>query len=209
MLYYQFVEAKATSNKTKTFKSEGPKYVSSEIDRPFIHQAASPESDRYSRIESHQPHDSAPLLKSRSSSPNVKSLKKNSDHFITSYSLDTKKGKGDSWAEEYSRIENEIRVRHYSPKTLKTYRGWVRKFQTFTRSKSPETLSVEDVKDCLTFLAVKRKVSSTTQNQAFNSLLFFFGIYRTENSARSMVLFGPSESPISGWFYLAKKLNPY
>lgn len=31
-----------------------------------------------------------------------------------------------------------------------------------------------DVKAFLTFLAVKRKVSATTQNQAFNSLLFFY-----------------------------------
>jgi integron integrase len=50
----------------------------------------------------------------------------------------------------------------------------VRKFQAFTSSKHPESLSANDVKEYLTFLAVKRKVSSTTQNQAFNSLLFFY-----------------------------------
>jgi len=65
-------------------------------------------------------------------------------------------------------------VRHYSSKTLQTYRGWVRKFQTFTRSKTPELLSSNDVKEFLTFLAVKRKVSASTQNQAFNALLFFY-----------------------------------
>lgn len=71
-------------------------------------------------------------------------------------------------------LANEIQVRHYSAKTLKTYRGWIRKFQTFTSSKAPQLLSAEDVKGYLTFLAVKRKVSSSTQNQAFNALLFFF-----------------------------------
>ncbi|MFH0786815.1 MAG: integron integrase [Pseudomonadota bacterium] len=71
-------------------------------------------------------------------------------------------------------MNDEIRVRHYSPKTLKTYRGWVRQFQTFARSKPPDNLSAQDVKDFLTFLAVKRNVSATTQNQAFNSLLFFY-----------------------------------
>jgi len=35
-------------------------------------------------------------------------------------------------------------------------------------------LSADDVKEYLTFLAVSRKVSSSTQNQAFNALLFFF-----------------------------------
>ena len=81
---------------------------------------------------------------------------------------------GASWTSEYARLGDEIHVRHYSPKTLKTYQGWVRQFQTFTKSKLPESLSTEDVKDFLTFLAVKRKVSATTQNQAFNSLLFFY-----------------------------------
>jgi hypothetical protein len=44
----------------------------------------------------------------------------------------------------------------------------VRKFQAFTRSKAQESLSPEDVKDFLTFLAVQRKVSASSQNQAFN-----------------------------------------
>jgi len=35
-------------------------------------------------------------------------------------------------------------------------------------------ISTDDVKEYLTFLAVKRKVSASTQNQAFNALLFFF-----------------------------------
>ncbi|MCF7855455.1 MAG: integron integrase [Candidatus Pacebacteria bacterium] len=65
-------------------------------------------------------------------------------------------------------------MRHYSPRTLKTYRVWVRKLQAFTRSKPPTELSVEDVKAFLSDLAVNRGVSASTQNQAFNALLFFF-----------------------------------
>jgi site-specific recombinase XerD len=71
-------------------------------------------------------------------------------------------------------LGDEIQVRHYSPKTLQTYRGWIQKFQAFKRSKGTELLSSNDVKGFLTFLAVKRRVSATTQNQAFNSLLFFY-----------------------------------
>ena len=78
------------------------------------------------------------------------------------------------WKAEYARLEDEIKLRHYSPKTLKTYRSWMRKFQTFTKSKPPELLSPTDVKGFLTFLAVKKNVSASTQNQAFNALLFFF-----------------------------------
>jgi len=81
---------------------------------------------------------------------------------------------GSSWQAEYTHLSNEIQVRHYSPKTLKTYRGWIHKFQTFTKSKAPGLLSIDDVKKFLTFLAVERKVAASTQNQAFNALLFFF-----------------------------------
>jgi integron integrase len=63
---------------------------------------------------------------------------------------------------------------HYSPKTYRTYANWVKQFQRFTHEKAPELLSIDDVKSFLTHLAVKRKVSASTQNQAFNSLLFLF-----------------------------------
>jgi site-specific recombinase XerD len=79
-----------------------------------------------------------------------------------------------SWKLEYSKLADAIHVRHYSNRTLKAYQGWMKKFQTFTHSKSPAVLSTADVKNFLTFLAVKKKVSATTQNQAFNSLLFFY-----------------------------------
>jgi site-specific recombinase XerD len=80
---------------------------------------------------------------------------------------------GVSWKAEYTRLAREIQVRHYSPKTLKAYTQWVRHYQTFTRSQDPKLLSPDHVKAFLTFLAVTRKVSASTQNQAFNALLFF------------------------------------
>ena len=68
----------------------------------------------------------------------------------------------------------EIKVRHYSRKTLKTYANWSRQFQKFLKNKPPLGLTGDDVKAYLTHLAVKCRVASTTQNQAFNSLLFFY-----------------------------------
>ena len=79
-----------------------------------------------------------------------------------------------NWVPVYNDLESEIKLRHYSPKTLRSYRGWARQFQNYTRSKDPALLSTPDVKDFLTFLAVKRKVSASSQNQAFNGLLFLF-----------------------------------
>lgn len=81
---------------------------------------------------------------------------------------------GASWREEFTSLTQEIKVRHYSPKTLDTYKLWLRKFQAFVHSKPPESLTAADVKEFLTWLAVKRKVAASTQNQAFNALLFFF-----------------------------------
>ena len=69
------------------------------------------------------------------------------------------------WRPIYNDLHAEIRLRHYSPKTLKSYRGWVRQFQNFTKSKDPRLLSTSDVKDFLAYLAVKRQVAVSRQNQ--------------------------------------------
>ena len=78
------------------------------------------------------------------------------------------------WQNFYQKLSDEIKIRHYSPKTLKTYSSWIRSFQYFLKGKDPELLSSTDVKAFLTFLAVQKKVAASSQNQAFNSILFFF-----------------------------------
>jgi integron integrase len=78
------------------------------------------------------------------------------------------------WDAVISTMAGEIKVRHYSRKTLKTYANWSRQFQRFLKNKPPQELTTADVKEYLTFLAVKCKVASSTQNQAFNALLFFY-----------------------------------
>jgi len=88
-----------------------------------------------------------------------------------SYTIDEN---SDLWDRAVKALKNEIQVRHYSKKTLKAYSLWVEKLRYFAKDKNPETITVEDVKAFLTFLAVKKKVSASSQNQAFNALLFFF-----------------------------------
>lgn len=78
------------------------------------------------------------------------------------------------WDDLISKLADEIKVRHYSRKTLKTYAHWSRQFQRFLKNKSPQELSPADVKAYLTYLAVKCEVAASTQNQAFNSLLFLY-----------------------------------
>ena len=81
---------------------------------------------------------------------------------------------GQDWQPVYKSLEDCIKIRHYSKKTWQAYRHWTRLFQTFTKSKSPDKLDMQDVKAFLSFLAVERKVAATTQNQAFNAILFLF-----------------------------------
>ncbi len=78
------------------------------------------------------------------------------------------------WDAIIDKLADEITTRHYSRKTLKTYADWNRKFQSYLKNKQPDHLSAADVKAYLTYLAVKCKVSASTQNQAFNALLFLF-----------------------------------
>lgn len=80
----------------------------------------------------------------------------------------------DKWKIAISDLGNQIKVRHYSPKTLKSYATWVRKLQRFSRNKDPQLLTTQDVKAFSTDLAFTQKVSASSQNQAFNALLFFF-----------------------------------
>ncbi|MBF0102643.1 MAG: integron integrase [Desulfobacterales bacterium] len=80
----------------------------------------------------------------------------------------------DKWTSVYTDLNTEIKLRHYSPKTFKTYKDWIKQFQSFTNSKELELLSDRDIKEFLTYLAVQKKVSASTQNQAFNAVLFFY-----------------------------------
>ena len=65
-----------------------------------------------------------------------------------------------------------MRLRHYASRTERSYLGWVRRFLGYVGGTAGSTPTPEDVKDYLSHLAVHRKVASSTQNQAFNALLF-------------------------------------
>ena len=76
-----------------------------------------------------------------------------------------------SVAEEMHKI---LRLLHRSYRTEQAYIGWVRQLYRFTKRRSPYSLESKDVKDFMTYLAVERNVAISTQNQAFNSILFLF-----------------------------------
>ena len=67
-----------------------------------------------------------------------------------------------------------IRLRHLALRTEQVYLGWVKKFYRFLNGRSPNAINSRNVKEFMTHLAVESKVSASTQNQAFNALLFLF-----------------------------------
>jgi len=72
------------------------------------------------------------------------------------------------------KLRTEIRYLHYSIRTEQTYMQWVRRFMQFHKRNPVEHLSSADVRSYLEYLAVNRKVSASTQNQALNALVFLF-----------------------------------
>lgn len=60
-----------------------------------------------------------------------------------------KKSASLEWDKIIDDLASEIKTRHYSRKTLKTYADWSRKFQIYLQNKPPEELSSTDVKSYL------------------------------------------------------------
>lgn len=93
------------------------------------------------------------------------------------------------WDECYKRLKEEIRLRQYSPKTLQTYATWIGQFQRFLDNKPPSEIDSDDARRFLTDMAVKRRVAASTQNQAFNALLFFYRhILKTDYDLKDKVV---------------------
>jgi integron integrase len=68
----------------------------------------------------------------------------------------------------------KMRTRHLSVRTEKAYLQWLRRYIAFHGRKHPRKLGAKEVEQFLTYLAVDRKVSAATQNQALQALLFVY-----------------------------------
>jgi integron integrase len=72
------------------------------------------------------------------------------------------------------RVRSAIRTRYYSPRTEKAYLGWIRRFVSAHDGRHPEQMGVPEVVRYLAHLAIRSKVSASTQNQAFSALTFLY-----------------------------------
>ena len=73
-----------------------------------------------------------------------------------------------------SEMKAVLRVKHYSYRTELTYLDWVKRYWNYCIAKGSALKDSASVKLFLTDLAVRGKVAASTQNQAFNALLFLF-----------------------------------
>ncbi len=71
-------------------------------------------------------------------------------------------------------VRYAIRLRHYSFATERAYIQWIRRFILVNNKRHPRDMGAAEVEAFLTNLAVKEKVSPSTQNQALSAILFLY-----------------------------------
>ena len=71
-------------------------------------------------------------------------------------------------------VRNTLRVHHYALKTEKVYLQWIKRFILFQNKTHPLEMGKVEIEEFLTWLAVKRHVSPSTQNQALQAILFLY-----------------------------------
>ena len=71
-------------------------------------------------------------------------------------------------------VREVIRTNQFSYSTEKTYINWVYRFIIFHKKRHPSEIGGKEIAEFLTFLAVERNVSASTQNQALNALVFLY-----------------------------------
>ncbi|MFQ5792656.1 MAG: phage integrase N-terminal SAM-like domain-containing protein [Acidobacteriota bacterium] len=72
------------------------------------------------------------------------------------------------------RVRQAIRVRHYSPRTEKVYVAWIKRFIFFYHKRHPDEMGQAEISAYVSYLATRKKVSASTQNQALCALVFLY-----------------------------------
>ncbi|MEM7468185.1 MAG: integron integrase [Pseudomonadota bacterium] len=103
-------------------------------------------------------------------------------------------------------VRNKIRLLHYSIRTEQSYLYWVNYYIRFHNKRHPNELGAAEIESFLSYLAVERKVSASTQNQAFSAILFLYqkvlevdlpaiqNVSRASRPSRLPTVFTPNEA---------------
>ena len=74
----------------------------------------------------------------------------------------------------FGALEERLRLRHFSPRTIVAYGAWVRRFVRFHRGRHPREMGEREITAFLSSLVERGAVSAATQNQALAGLIFLY-----------------------------------
>ncbi len=71
-------------------------------------------------------------------------------------------------------VREVLRFHHYAYNTEKSYVSWILQYIRFHNKKHPKGMGKAEVESFLSHLAINRNVSASTQNLAFNAIVFLY-----------------------------------
>ena len=81
---------------------------------------------------------------------------------------------GNSPVKLLDKVRQCIRLKGYSIRTEKSYISWIKRFILFHGKRHPQEMGKPEIETFLSHLVMKHNVASSTQNQAFNAILFLY-----------------------------------
>lgn len=106
-------------------------------------------------------------------------------------------------------VRARIRVMHYSIRTEQAYVDWAKRFILFHNKRHPAEMGKTELEAFLSYLAVERRVSASTQTQAKSALLFLYqqvwGLSNCSNCRISSAPSGHNAYVASGVFPLSRQ----
>ncbi len=78
----------------------------------------------------------------------------------------------------FETVRREMRLKNYSPKTIKSYVSWLRSFVHYFNPRHPRKLTEEDIRSYLLYLIDECRFAASSVNQVFNALrLLYVDLY--------------------------------
>jgi len=71
-------------------------------------------------------------------------------------------------------LRDQASLKHYSTRTADSYVYWARQFIHYHNLRHPNGMSMPEINQFLTHLAVDKKLAASTQNQALSALIFLY-----------------------------------
>jgi integron integrase len=71
-------------------------------------------------------------------------------------------------------VSDAIRVKHYSLRTEKTYKDWIRRYILFHQKRHPTEMAGGEIQSFITHLATVQNLSASSQNQALSAIMFLY-----------------------------------